>query len=56
LADDVNEKLNDYTIRIKNRIEDNFYEFDNMLTKEGQTIDRVVKVQDEIKNELKQMK
>jgi ribosome biogenesis GTPase A len=55
LADDVNEKLNDYTIRIKNRIEDNFYEFDNMLTKEGQTIYRVVKVQDEIKNELKQM-
>lgn len=52
LHNDVTERLTDYTERIKTKIEDNFYEFDQLLEKEGLTIHRVKKVQDEIKNEL----
>jgi GTPase SAR1 family protein len=35
---EVSEKLNDYTHRIKNRIDDNFTNFDNLLKDEDQTL------------------
>jgi ABC-type transport system involved in cytochrome bd biosynthesis fused ATPase/permease subunit len=55
MKDDVTEKLTDYTQRIRNKIEGNFFEFDQLLEKEGLTIQRVEKVQSEIKTELKAM-
>lgn len=55
MKDDVTEKLTDYTQRIRNKIEGNFFDFDQLLEKEGLTIQRVNKVQSEIKTELKAM-
>ncbi|HMR87887.1 MAG TPA: dynamin family protein [Saprospiraceae bacterium] len=56
MKDEVTEKLSDYTSRIKHKIEANFFEFDQMLDKEGLTIERVNKVQGEIRAELDGMK
>jgi ribosome biogenesis GTPase A len=56
MKDEVTEKLSDYTSRIKHKIEANFFEFDQMLDKEGLTIQRVNKVQGEIRAELDGMK
>lgn len=56
MKDEVTEKLSDYTSRIKHKIEANFFEFDQMLDKEGLTIERVNKVQGEIRAELDSMK
>jgi len=56
MKDEVTEKLSDYTSRIKHKIEANFFEFDQMLDKEGLTIQRVNKVQGEIRTELDAMK
>jgi ribosome biogenesis GTPase A len=56
MKDEVTEKLSDYTSRIKHKIEANFFEFDQMLDKEGLTIQRVNKVQGEIRVELDGMK
>lgn len=56
MKDEVTEKLSDYTSRIKHKIESNFFEFDQMLDKEGLTIQRVNKVQGEIRAELDGMK
>lgn len=56
MKDEVTEKLSDYTSRIKHKIEANFFEFDQMLDKEGLTIQRVNKVQSEIRVELDGMK
>lgn len=56
MKDEVTEKLSDYTSRIKHKIEANFFEFDQMLDKEGLTIERVNKVQGEIRTELDGMK
>lgn len=55
LRAEVFEKLSDYTERIKAKIESNFYEFDQLLEKEGLTIMRVNKVQGEIRQELREM-
>lgn len=55
LRAEVFEKLSDYTERIKSKIESNFYEFDQLLEKEGLTIMRVNKVQEEIRQELREM-
>ena len=55
MKEEVSEKLSDYTSRIKHKIESNFFEFDQMLDKEGLTIERVNKVQKEIKAELNDM-
>ncbi len=55
MKEEVTEKLTDYTQRIRTKIEANFFEFDQLLEKEGLTILRVNKVQDEIKVELKSM-
>lgn len=55
MKEDVTEKLTDYTQRIRNKIEGNFFEFDQLLEQEGLTIQRVNKVQSEIKTELKAM-
>ena len=52
MSQEVSEKLSDYTQRIRHKIESNFYEFDQMLDKEGVTIKRVNNVQNEIKKEL----
>jgi ribosome biogenesis GTPase A len=56
MKEEVTEKLSDYTQRIRHKIESNFFEFDQLLEKEGLTILRVNKVQDEIKSELKALK
>ena len=55
MQEEVSEKLDDYTQRIKQKIESNFFEFDQMIEKEGMTIMRVNKVQSEIRDELHQM-
>ncbi len=56
MKQEVAEKLDDYTSRIRQKIESNFFEFDQMLEKEGMTIMRVNKVQAEIRDELNTMK
>ncbi len=56
MKEEVAEKLSDYTQRIRHKIEANFFEFDQMIDKEGITIMRVNKIQEEIKEELKEMK
>ena len=56
MKQEVAEKLDDYTSRIRQKIESNFFEFDQMLEKEGMTIMRVNKVQAEIRDELSTMK
>ncbi len=55
MKDEVSEKLTDYTARIKHKIESNFFEFDQLLDKEGITLMRVKKVQNEIREELKEI-
>lgn len=55
LREEVYEKLSDYTTRIRTKIESNFFEFDQLLEREGLTIMRVNKVQEEIKEELGRM-
>jgi GTPase SAR1 family protein len=52
LNEEVTEKLKDYTSRIRHKIENNFYEFDQLLDKEGLTIARVKRVQQEVKDDL----
>ena len=56
MREEVTEKLSDYTSRIKHKIESNFFEFDQMLEKEGLTIQRVNQIQKEIRSELDIMK
>ncbi len=56
MRSEVSEKLTDYTSRIKYKIESNFVEFDQMLEREGLTIQRVNKVQSEIREALKDLK
>ncbi|MBP9056387.1 MAG: dynamin family protein [Saprospiraceae bacterium] len=56
MKQEVAEKLDDYTSRIRQKIESNFFEFDQLLEKEGMTIMRVNKVQAEIRDELSTMK
>lgn len=55
MKDEVTEKLTDYTQRIRHKIESNFFEFDQLLEKEGLTIQRVNIVQEEIRESLKSM-
>jgi hypothetical protein len=55
MQEEVKEKLSDYTTRIKFKIESNFFEFDQLLEKEGYTIEKVVRVQSEVKSELQNM-
>ena len=52
MKEEVSEKLTDYTSRIKHKIESNFFEFDQLLDKEGLTLMHVKKVQGEIREEL----
>jgi ribosome biogenesis GTPase A len=56
MKEEVSEKLTDYTARIKHKIESNFFEFDQLLDKEGITLMRVKKVQGEIREELMDVK
>jgi ribosome biogenesis GTPase A len=56
MKEEVSEKLTDYTARIKYKIESNFFEFDQLLDKEGITLMRVKKVQGEIREELMDVK
>ncbi|MBK6667492.1 MAG: dynamin family protein [Saprospiraceae bacterium] len=56
MKQEVAEKLDDYTSRIRQKIESNFVEFDQLLEKEGMTIMRGNKVQAEIRDELSTMK
>jgi ribosome biogenesis GTPase A len=56
MKDEVSEKLTDYTSRIKHKIESNFFEFDQLLDKEGLTLTHVKKVQGEIREELMDVK
>ena len=56
MKDEVSEKLTDYTARIKHKIESNFFEFDQLLDKEGITLMHVKKVQGEIREELMDVK
>jgi len=55
MKEEVSEKLTDYTARIKHKIEANFFEFDQLLDKEGITLLRVNKVQEEIIEGLKKL-
>lgn len=49
---EVTDILTDYTRRIRFKIESNFIEFDKMLEFEGKTLERVERVQNEIKQDL----
>lgn len=49
---EVSDILTDYTRRIRFKIESNFIEFDKMLEFEGKTLERVERVQNEIKQDL----
>ncbi len=55
MQQEVTDILTDYTRRIRFKIESNFIEFDKLLEFEGKTLDRVDRVQDEIKSELNSM-
>lgn len=55
MQQEVTDILTDYTRRIRFKIESNFIEFDKMLEFEGKTLERVDRVQNEIKNELNSM-
>lgn len=49
---EVKEKLKNYTQRIKNKIDDNFYQLDLLLKHEGKTIDNLKSLHTEISEEL----
>ncbi|MEZ4911560.1 MAG: GTP-binding protein [Saprospiraceae bacterium] len=53
MAAEVSEKLMDYTKRIRHKIESNFFEFDALLKKEGETIAEVKSTQKEVISGLK---
>ncbi len=53
---DVPDKLNSYTKRIRQRIEENFYEFDKHLKEEKMAIETLESAYEEIKMELKNSK
>lgn len=55
MKDEVTEKLADYTKRIKYKMEANFFEFDQLLEKEGMIIDRVNKTQATLRADLRAM-
>lgn len=55
MAEEVSEKLMDYTKRIRHKIESNFFEFDALLKKEGETIAAVKRTQEEVKAGLKSL-
>lgn len=52
---EVTDILTDYTRRIRFKIESNFIEFDKMLEFEGKTLERVERVQEDIRQELNTM-
>ncbi|MBL0025418.1 MAG: dynamin family protein [Saprospiraceae bacterium] len=56
MQEEVSDKLSDYTQRIKQKIESNFFQFDQLLETEGLTLTRLQKVQKEVRTELIQMK
>lgn len=53
LEQDAPEKLKSYTSRIRQRIEDNFFEFDKHLNEEKEAIESLERAYEEIKMELK---
>jgi len=53
---DVNEKLSDYTKKIKTKIDQNFYSFDQLLEEEKKTIDHLDSEYDRISSDLNQIK
>ena len=52
----VSEKLNDYTARIKSRIDSNFTEFDRLLADEKETLTTMALDKDKIINDLEDLK
>ncbi len=52
IKSEVTEKLNDYTSRIKQKLEANFFEFDQMLEKEKEVISHVENIQKEVLDQL----
>jgi len=52
ISDEVTAKLNSYTRKIKSRINDNFYKFDNLLKEEEQTITHLETEYDRIKTDI----
>lgn len=56
LEKEITAKLNDYTERIKRRIDDNFFELDRLLDHEEKTLNRLEKLRDEISNSLAKSK
>jgi len=56
IQEEISEKLNAYTARIKAKIDDNFYQFDRLLENEGSTIAKLESEHDRIKNEITEVK
>jgi len=56
LQKEITAKLNDYTERIKRRIDDNFFELDRLLELEGKTLNKLEGLRDEISVSLKTAK
>jgi len=55
LHDEVTRKLTDYTLRIRQKLEANFYEFDQLLENEGKKLNEVEQVQQEVRKDLKDL-
>lgn len=53
---EVSEKLKDYTSKIKNRIDQNFFAFDEHLEKEAQSLERFEETHQNIQNDLSGLK
>lgn len=56
LEQEITAKLNDYTERIKNKIDDNFFELDKLLEHEEKTIKRLEVLRDDINTKLQSAK
>lgn len=56
LEQEITAKLNDYTERIKRRIDDNFFELDRLLDHEEKTLNRLENLRDEISTSLSNSK
>ena len=56
LEKEITAKLNDYTERIKRRIDDNFFELDRLLDHEEKTLNKLERLRDEISSSLAKSK
>ena len=56
IRQEITEKLNSYTARIKQKIDDNFFKFDKLLEDEQETLDYLESEHERIINEINDVK